>query len=133
MFEALSTYDQRHLIAVHHSAKRVTQDDGLLLAALLHDIGKATLSGARVSLVARVFQVLRNAAPGPVRERVRPPRDGAWLKGSWLAEHHAAIGAERLRALGVDEAICQMVQLHDARDVNDQRLALLHRIDSTTL
>ena len=133
MFEVLDARDRSHLLAAYQVSLETADDRVVQLAALLHDIGKATLSGKRISLVARVCVVLLPALPGELRGRVRPDRDGAWLTGWWLAKHHARLGAERLRALGVSEEVCRLVELHDSINVADDRLKLLRDIDSGTL
>ena len=133
MFAYLGRHDQGHLVAAHDTARDRAEDPELHLAVLLHDIGKVTLSGQRVSLGARVFAVLGNYLPRSIRSRIRADRDGAWLTGPWLAEHHALIGAERLRALGLPEHVCRLVELHDDPTVSDDRLRVLREIDSATI
>jgi hypothetical protein len=133
LFESLSARDRHHLVTVYQAARKRTGDTNFHLAALLHDLGKVTLSGQQISLPARTFAVLATLLPRRVRDRLRPERDGAWLTGPWLAEHHARLGADRLRALGVSEAVCQLVEHHDSHDFADERLCLLREIDSTTL
>ena len=133
LFDSLSPHDRHHLGVAYESALDRTDDPDVQLAALLHDLGKVTLSGKRISLPARVIAVLGNHVPSKLRERLRPKRSGAWLTGPWLAEHHARLGAERLRALGVREDVCWLVENHDDYDIADRRLELLREIDSSTL
>lgn len=132
LFEALSAHDRRHLLEVYRAARCRSEDEAVRSAALLHDVGKATLSGKRISLAARVYWVLRQLLPGVPLRSSRANRGGGWLIGPWLAEHHARIGADRLRALGMPEADCRLVELHDRGDVEDARLTLLREIDSLT-
>ena len=133
LFESLSVRDRYHLVAAYEIALLKTSDPVVQLATLLHDFGKVTLSGKRISLPARVVAVLDDRLPGRVRELIRPKLSGAWLTGPWLAEHHAQLGAERLRALGIAEDVCWLVENHDIHDLADRRLELLRDIDSSTL
>jgi hypothetical protein len=133
LFESLGAHDRCHLIAAFLASKRVSDDKDLHLAALLHDIGKVTLSGKPISLAARAFAVLASACPRWMRRTWGTDPDGAWLTGPWLAAHHARIGAERLRALGLNDAISRLVEQHDDSDACDVRLRLLREIDSATL
>jgi HD domain len=133
LFKSLSSRDRRHLVEVWRVARECGDDPDLHVAALFHDIGKVTLSGKHVSLLARVLVVLADHLPRQILARLRPDREGAWPTGLRLAEHHAGIGADRLRALGVSEAACWLVEQHDNRELTDERLLLLREIDSKTL
>jgi hypothetical protein len=132
LFRDLHVHDQRHLVEVYRKARAAGLDDDLCAAALLHDIGKVTLTGTRISLPARIAHVLlgRLAPPmrgSPMLERV------PWLGvGLRLAERHAGYGAERLRAVGVADSICGIVASHDVEPHPDERVRRLQEIDSTT-
>lgn len=133
LFESLGDHDRFHLISAYYSVTSRTDDHALQLGVLLHDIGKVTLSGRQISLAMRVVAVLVRTAPRWIQERFRTERDGAWLTGPWLAEHHAQLGAERVGALGVPAEICRLVAQHDDPEVADDRLRLLREIDSAIL
>jgi hypothetical protein len=132
MFHDLQVHDRRHLFEVHRKARADGLDDELCTAALLHDIGKVTLTGTKISLPARIAHVLLGRlAPSlrgsPMLEQV------PWLGiGLRLAERHAGYGAERLRALGVADSICGIVASHDVEPHPEERVRRLQEIDSTT-
>jgi hypothetical protein len=91
-------------------------------AALLHDIGK---SGRGVTLPARVLWVLLGrAAPGLRAALAR--RGGGWAA---LADH-AAVGASRLRAAGVDQRIVALVAGHPLPG-DEHRARLLAEADDS--
>ena len=105
LFEEQSRADRRHaervaalLLARGHS------DPLLLRAALLHDLGKA---GRGVTLSSRVLWVLAGRASPRLRATLAR-RGGAWAA---LADH-AAVGASRLRAAGVDPRVVALVAEH---------------------
>ncbi len=50
----------------------------------------------------------------------------------YLAHNHAAIGADRLEALGLPPAVCDVVRHHDAIDVADPAMKAMQEIDSAT-
>jgi len=129
MLQSLSAHDRRHLVSAYTSACERTSDNELRLAALLHDIGKATLSGRQISLATRVLAVLTCASQ---RRQAGAPHScpaGSWFAGMWLAEHHARIGADRLRALGIAEEICWLVEHHGDAGIGDGAQTLLRDID----
>ena len=121
LFYDQSAADQRHALQVAHLLLARGHSDRLLIrAALLHDVGK---SGRGVGLFHRVAWVLA----GRVSRRLQP-----WLAqmgGGWRAlADHAAVGASRLRAAGVE---ARLVALVAARPLpgDEPRLALLHAAD----
>jgi putative nucleotidyltransferase with HDIG domain len=123
LFMSLAAHDRRHLIAVYHQALKQNLDNATCQAALLHDIGKTSLAGRRVYTHERILHVL------PIG--LHPEQDDR-VSGVGLARHHAAIGAERLRALGVEERVCWLVQNHDQRNIDDPQLAAFQVIDNAT-
>lgn len=123
LFLSLAAHDRRHLIAVHRLAVAEGLDVATCQAALLHDIGKASLAGRHVHTHERILHVL------PIG--LHPDLD-THVSGVGLARHHAAIGADRLRALGVDERVCWLVEHHDQTGTADAQLEALQRIDNAT-
>ena len=124
LFNSLSAHDRRHLIAVYERACQDELAADTCLAGLLHDIGKVSLSGRQVHIHERILHVL------PIG---RHPKHCPRVSGIDLTRHHAAIGAARLRALGVSERVCWLVEHHADLFTADPQLQALQIIDNATL
>ena len=128
LFVTLSAHDQRHLLAVHRKARQRGYDELTCSAALLHDVGKASLAGRHVSVMARILNVVQesvrvgNGSTGPPLQ----------IDNYALNRSHGALGAARLRALGLSESVCALVEMHDCPDPTDERLIRLQQLDNTT-
>ena len=107
----LSPYDQHHLLAVAEELRRSGAPHTVVLAGVLHDVGK---SGG-VSLVSRTLVVLlKRFAPAtvdPIRRSVQP-RPG--MKGIHLLLNHAEVGARTLEAEGVRQEVVWLVRHHES-------------------
>lgn len=118
LFDALSAGDQRHALCVLALLRAGgAVEPALARAALLHDAGKA---GGGLTLPVRVAVVLLGASAPGRRWRDRLAQAGqqgqpaGWRRALYVHRHHAAIGAERCRAAGLDEATVSLVRLHDS-------------------
>ena len=131
-FLDLSTVDQAHLLRVFRAVKKAdtAASSDLLVAALLHDIGKVSPEG-RVRLIHRVLRVaLAKVAPSTwVRLSALPAR--GWRTGFVLAEHHPCLGAQIAARLGCSERTCWLIEHHGTRTfpVDDQELRQLVHAD----
>jgi len=131
LFAALAPHDRRHLRAVHSACVRNGLSPDVALAGLLHDIGKASLSGRRVTLADRSLRVvLAGWRPDLLSRLSRAPAPG-WRLGLLLADRHAALGADRLTALGWPAAIVAAVREHQSGAAEGE-LATMRRIDDST-
>lgn len=128
LFTTLAAHDQRHLLAVHRKATSHGLDRETAIAALLHDIGKSSLAGTHVSVVARIIKVIAGKQRGTSHEW----SDNPVITAHSLTFCHGEIGAERLRALGVEETVSRMVELHDHAGVRDERVIAIQQLDNTT-
>lgn len=131
LFAALAPHDRRHLVAVHGACVSEGLSPDLVLAGLLHDVGKSSLSARRITLLDRTLHVLLGrVTPRPLVWLAREPTGGATL-GLHLALHHPALGAGRLAALGWPASVTDLVRRHATDDTSGD-LAVLRRIDDAT-
>jgi hypothetical protein len=119
-FRGLPPHDQAHLCRVYRRLREGDADRDLLVAALLHDVGKAHPEG-RVRLVDRAARVvLSRLAPKLLRRLAAWPAPG-WRRGLALAVHHPRLGAERAAALGCSPRTCWLIAHHHDRPLPDDR------------
>jgi putative nucleotidyltransferase with HDIG domain len=119
LFGGLSPRDQQHSA---RTAALILQagdnDPELIVAALLHDIGKG-----QQRLWQRILYVLL-AALSP-RLLARFARPGAGWRGALdRAARHPALGAELTRAAGYSDRVAQLVAAHHRQTASGDLLAL---------
>ena len=133
LFLSMRPRDRRHGAETMCHAERLAVDHGavasteLLIAALLHDVGKGVLRAED-----RVAYVLLGAlAPGLTNRLARP--DGArWRAALWRLCHHAELGAAQLEAIGTARRVVELTAVHHREQApsGDLELAWLIEADA---
>lgn len=129
-FDSMPAFDQQHLCRVaNHLKENGITDRDVLVAGLLHDIGKSD-GNATVRLTDRVAKVLmKRLAPGTL-ECVAANYPEGRFQGLALTVVHPEIGAEIAHALGCSERTCWLIRYHEAStDFGDPDLACLQAAD----
>lgn len=125
LFDSMSPRDRRHCLDVYRDLVAAgVNDTDVLSAALLHDSGKGTMSGANVRLWHRVTYVLLAAAAPPLLKRLSNGRGGLSV-----LQRHAEIGALLAESLGAHQRVVQIIQEHEERHHADDAQRLLREAD----
>lgn len=134
VFQRLPATDRRHAARVlRRLLAEGARDPDLLVAALLHDLGKIDLARrGRVRIAHRVARVvLQPRWPAVWHWLGARPRRGA-LFGCYLLRHHAMLGADWAARLGCTPRACALIAAHETGDVPSDlatALAWLRRVD----
>jgi len=127
LFYAMTARDQRHCLDVFHALARAgCQDEEVLLAALLHDVGKGP-----VRLWQRAAYVLLRAISPRLLARLARPEGQGWRWAMASLENHAARGAALAEAAGTPAPVVELIRHHQRADASDGRLALLRAVDDS--
>ena len=128
LFYAMTARDQRHCLDVFHALQSDRHDDpDLLLAALLHDVGKGP-----VRLWHRVAYVLIRAVSPRLLRRLASDSDSGWRRSLASFSDHSRRGAALVEATGAPEAVVSLVRLHSGDEtVDDPRVAILRAVDES--
>jgi type II secretory pathway component PulJ len=127
LFYAMAARDQRHCLDVFYALERGgCQDEEVLLAALLHDVGKGS-----VRLWHRVAYVLLRAIWPRLPARLSQPEGRGWRRAMASLEDHAARSAALAEAAGTPATVVELIRHHQRADAGDNRLALLRAADDS--
>lgn len=129
----LTPFDRAHHLRVHELLVAGGVDDpDVLLAALLHDVGKADARG-RAHLGHRAINVLLRPIGPRALDRLARGDIGP-LHGLYLARFHAALGARLAEAAGVSPRCRDLIARHDDHGVvADADLAALIAADEAAI
>lgn len=134
LFYGMSTADQQHSLRVCRGLRAQGYDEqDLLAAALLHDVGKAQ---GRVPFWTRPVIVLgKRLVPSWLKRSIVHPHDFVthrlpyWQRALSYAWWHADVGAELAKQVGLPERAVLYIRTHHQAD---GPAAALHRVDEVS-
>jgi hypothetical protein len=158
LFQRMPRCDQRHGLDVFYALRRKRHHDhDLLVAALLHDVGKSSgalspstrlrqaqpngsgrrlSKGGRLRLWHRVLIVLIGALKPQWLDRLALDELHSWRYPFFVHQHHPELGAELAQAVGCSPTTVELIRRHQEppasnplRTHRDKLLAVLQEAD----
>lgn len=127
LFGTMTLRDQQHGLDVYRRLQSRGHDErDLLVAALLHDVGKG-----RIALWHRVAYVLLEAgSPGLLRRAVKQGEGRTWRHALYRCLHHPELGARMARRAGCSEQVIALIEATE-QDGPDEGLVALRAADDS--
>ncbi|MGB2696055.1 MAG: hypothetical protein WBD55_12835 [Dehalococcoidia bacterium] len=127
LFESMTTRDQQHGLEVYSRLREQGQAArDLLVAALLHDVGKG-----RIALWHRVAYVLLDAGAPGLLDRLATPSDApGWRPALYRCRHHSELGARLAADAGSTARVVELIRSADD-DTGDEGALALKAADDT--
>jgi len=108
LFSRMPPRDQRHSLDVFHAlVSRGCKERDLLVAALLHDVGKGHLP-----LWCRIAVVLISAVKPSLLDWLAANRPGSWRYPFYLHREHGRRGAMLARKAGCSALTVELIRRH---------------------
>jgi len=128
LFWAMMLQDQRHSLDVFYTLqRRGCQDEDILLAALLHDVGKGY-----VRLWQRVVFVLLLACAPWLLRRLAKPSGSGWRRAMASIKEHGTRGAALAQEAGAPPVVVELIRNHQREHLSDRRAALLRTAEESS-
>jgi hypothetical protein len=137
LFQRMQTSDQAHSVMVLNELRKGGEENpDLLVAALLHDVGK-TRAPLRIwerVMIVIVGTICRDCThKWGNRENVQPENGLGWRRAFIVAEQHPAWGADLAAECGTSPLAVSLIARHQeklAPDVSSMEDILLHKLQA---
>ncbi len=129
-FQRMSPADQCHAVrVVRLLLAEGARDPDLIIAGLLHDLGKVDAQGpGRVLLVHRVAKVLLVRLLPDLWDRLSDTPQSGLARGFALLRHHPALGATWAATLDVSPRACALIAAHQEGPICPDAIAALTQL-----
>jgi hypothetical protein len=136
-FCLMTPADQRHAVRVARALiAQGVRDPDLIVAGLLHDLGKVDPHGnGRVLVIHRVAKVVLTRLLPEAWAWLSAAERPGFVRGCYLLQQHPALGATWAVDLGVSPRACALIAAHQEGTVEAEAaeaLARLRRVDDAS-